>query len=90
MNESIKDKFLKEHALNDDELDKVVGGKGDNIEYTAIRDVSCPLCGRIYLAAIYDLDTYEYTDITCENKYCSFYCAGPVHRNNLQSWRASF
>ena len=30
MNESIKDKFLKEHALNDDELEKVAGGAGDN------------------------------------------------------------
>ena len=28
MNESIKDKFLKEHALSDDELDKV-GVNGD-------------------------------------------------------------
>ena len=29
MSESIKDRFLKEHALSDDELDKVSGG--DNI-----------------------------------------------------------
>ena len=26
MNESIKDRFLKEHALNDDDLEKVNGG----------------------------------------------------------------
>ena len=26
MSDSIKDKFLKEHALNDDDLDKVSGG----------------------------------------------------------------
>ena len=27
MNESIKDRFLKEHALNDDDLEKVSGGE---------------------------------------------------------------
>ena len=81
---------MRELSMN--ELDKVVGGgKGDNIEYVAIREgVSCPLCGKTYLAAIYDLDIYVYTDITCESNYCSFYCAGPVHINNIQSWRASF
>lgn len=31
MNESIKDKFLKEHALNDDELGKVSGGNSDDL-----------------------------------------------------------
>ena len=29
MNESIKDRFLKEHALNDDDLEKVAGGAVD-------------------------------------------------------------
>ena len=90
MSDSIKDRFLKEHELPFEDLDKVVGGKGDVIEYVALRTVSCPLCDRIYLAAIYDYETHEYTDITCESAYCSFYCNGPVHKNNLQSWRASF
>ena len=88
--EQTKEELLKDCELSLEDLGKVTGGKGDIIEYVALRTVTCPLCGRIYLAAIYDYETHEYTDITCESKYCSFYCAGPVHKNNLQSWRDSF
>ena len=46
MSESIKDKFLKEHALNDDDLEKVSGGVAGKDENVVEYDYSCqnPRC----------------------------------------------
>ena len=62
MNESIKDRFLKEHALNDDELDKVVGGD-DDYDYDIV-PCTCPKCGG-WAMGIYYVKTGEYSDISC-------------------------
>ena len=65
MNESIKDRFLKEHALNDDELDKVVGGALElGKDYEVGIPCTCPKCGGPAQAML-DLHTGEYFDISC-------------------------
>lgn len=40
MNESIKDRFLKAHALNDEEQERVAGGR-----QTTFYDARCMNCG---------------------------------------------
>ena len=58
MNESMKDKFLKEHALNDDDLEKVSGGDGVTVpEWLRLDGSFCreDCCG------VHDRDSCGYT-----------------------------
>ena len=60
MNESIKDRFLKEHELSMDDLDKVNGG----VDY-GLGCGLCPVCGAP-MTCIRD-DNGLYCDIACLN-----------------------
>ena len=74
MNESIKDRFLKAHALNDDDLDKVVGGVGGGVfeqnpdgtynlydgQYFNIGSRSCQVTGTYLNATLNTAIHFEY------------------------------
>ena len=81
---------LKQHALSDEDLEKVVGGGGGDIEEDVTVNVSCPLCGKKNLKGTFVYAIQSFTDIYCKTPKCSFYYDGFVEENNLQSWRASY
>ena len=65
MNESIKDRFLKEHELSLEDLDKVNGG---SIDFGAV-SIICPNCHSPF--QVIAVDNLYVTDICCPD--CSWY-----------------
>ena len=60
MSDSIRDRFLKEHELSMEDLEKVTGGWGDAGYET--QPIICPECGQNFYALV---DFGYLTDISC-------------------------